>query len=118
MAMGKQTAWGQIESQDSPEVWREIGSQVTIAPSADGRSPDLTIYGRLAAVLASMQAFQEYTTSLRAQHTNEHARRVWTGESEEQSEKLAYLNRCQAILAEKEADWLGFGLPVLLVAGA
>ncbi|CCF21617.1 Site-specific recombinase and resolvase superfamily protein (fragment) [Pseudorhizobium banfieldiae] len=39
-----------------------------------------------------------------------------TGEFRTVQEKVKYLNRCQAILAEKEAEWVR--LQVSLVAGA
>ena len=62
------------------------------------QSADLPIHGRLAAVLASMEALQEHTANLRAQHkTNTIA-----GKFKDQSEKLAYLNRFNAILAKEE----------------
>ncbi|MFS2324265.1 hypothetical protein U2P60_02365 [Brucella sp. H1_1004] len=79
--------------------------KVVIAPSPDCKSADLTIHGHLAAVLASMQAFQEYSTGLKERHRNDFARRVRAGEFNNQSEKLAYLERCSAVIAEAEAEW-------------
>lgn len=84
---------------------RELVQKGVIAPSADGKSAELTIHGRLAGVLASMQAFQDYTAGLREQHANEFARRVRAGEFKDRAEKMAYLNRFQAVLAEEETSW-------------
>ncbi|MCD4660388.1 MAG: recombinase family protein [Agrobacterium sp.] len=95
---------------------RQLVQKVVIAPSADGKSADLTIHGHLAAVLASMQAFQEYSAGLTERHRNDFARRVRAGEFNDQSEKLAYLERFRAVLAEAEADWKL--LQVSVVAGA
>ncbi|WP_343203393.1 recombinase family protein [Hoeflea sp.] len=53
---------------------RELIQKVVIAPSADGKSADLTIHGRLALILASMAAFQDYSAGLREQHKNDYAR--------------------------------------------
>jgi hypothetical protein len=58
---------------------RELVQKVLIEPAADGKSADLTIVGRLASILASMQAFQEYSAGLRERHTNAYARRVRAG---------------------------------------
>ncbi|MDH0617021.1 hypothetical protein N5D47_26720, partial [Agrobacterium sp. GD03871] len=79
--------------------------KVVIAPSPDNRRAELTIHGRLASILASMAAFQEYSAGLTERHRNEFARRVRAGEFSSQSEKLAYLERFRAVLAEAEADW-------------
>ena len=95
---------------------RQLVQKVVIAPSSDGKSADLTIHGHLAAVLASMQAFQEYSSGLKDRHRNEYARRVKAGEFSNQSEKLAYLERFRAALAAAEADWKL--LQVSVVAGA
>ena len=63
-----------------------------------------------------MQALQEYSAGLTERHRNEFARRVRAGEFSSQSEKLAYLERFRAVLAEAEADWKR--LQVSVVAGA
>ncbi len=63
-----------------------------------------------------MQAFQEYSPGLTQQHRNEFARRVRAGEFNNQSEMVAYLERCRAVLAEAEAEWKL--LQVSVVAGA
>ena len=80
------------------DVMRRIISKVVIEPSADGKSADLAIHGHLAAILAAQEAWQA------------------AGEFKSVQEKVRYLNRCRAILGEKEAEWMR--LPVLLVAGA
>lgn len=95
---------------------RQLVQKLVIAPSSDGKTADLTIHGHLAAVLASMQAFQEYSAGLTGWHRNEFARRVRVGEFKDQTEKLAYLDRFRAVPAEAEADWKL--LQVSLVAGA
>ena len=63
-----------------------------------------------------MQVAQEYSAGLTERHRNEFARRVRAGEFNNQSEKVAYLKRCRAVLAEAEAEWKL--LQVSLVAGA
>jgi hypothetical protein len=52
-----------------------------------------------------MQAFEEYRAGLNKQHANDFARRVRAGEFNNQSEKLAFLDRFRAILASEEAEW-------------
>jgi hypothetical protein len=42
---------------------RQIVQKVLIEPAADGKSADLSIVGSLSAILASMQAFQEYSVA-------------------------------------------------------
>lgn len=69
-----------------------------------------------ASIRASMQAFQEYCAGLTERHRNEFAGRVRAGEFNNQSEKVAYLQRCRAVLAEAEAEWKV--LQVSVVAGA
>ncbi len=95
---------------------RELVQKVVVAPSADGKSAELTIHGRLSGVLASMQAFQEYRAGLSKQNTNDFARRVRAGDFANSAEKLAYLDRFRAILASEEAEWRR--LQVSVVAGA
>ena len=77
---------------------------------------DLAIHGRLASILASMQAFQEYSSGLREQHKNDYARRVRAGGFKDRKEKLDFLDRFRAVLSEKEAEWKR--LQVSVVAGA
>ena len=89
---------------------------VLIEPSADGKFADLTVVGRLASILASMQAFQEYSAGLRDRHRNEYARRVRAGEFRDSKEKLEFLSHFRAVLAEAVAEWKV--LQVSLVAGA
>ncbi len=95
---------------------RELVQKVVIAPSVDGKSAELTIHGRLAGVIASMQAFQDYSAGLREQHANEFARRLRAGEFRDRAEKMAYLSRFEAVLAEEETSWRR--LQVSVVAGA
>ena len=95
---------------------RELVQMVLIEPSADGKFADLTVVGRLASILASMQAFQEYSAGLRDRHRNEYARRVRAGEFRDSKEKLEFLSHFRAVLAEAVAEWKV--LQVSLVAGA
>lgn len=102
------------------QVWidfmRRIVSKVVVEPSADGKSADLSIHGHLAAIMAAQQAWQEASRELREQHSAEFVRKRAAGEFKTVQENVKYLNRCRAILGEREAYWLR--LPVLLVAGA
>ncbi len=43
---------------------------------------------------------EDYTAGLREQHANEFARRVRAGEFKDRAEKMAYLHRFEAVLAE------------------
>ncbi|OJF95658.1 hypothetical protein [Pararhizobium antarcticum] len=95
---------------------RDLVQKVLIVPSADGKAADLTVASRMAFILASMQAFQEYSAGLRERHANEFARRVRAGEFSDINEKLDFTARFCAVLAEEEADWKR--LQVSLVAGA
>ncbi|WP_281979190.1 hypothetical protein, partial [Pseudorhizobium flavum] len=91
-------------------VWidflRRIISKVVVEPSADGKSADLAIHGHLAAIMAAQEAWREASRELRERHAAEFVRKRAAGEFKTVQEKVRYLNRCQAILAEKEADWL------------
>ncbi len=102
------------------QVWidflRRIISKVVVEPSADGKSADLAIHGHLAAIMAAQEAWREASRELRERHAAEFVRKRAAGEFKTVQEKVRYLNRCQAILAEKEADWLR--LQVSVVAGA
>ncbi len=93
---------------------RPIIRKVAIEPSVDGKSADLTIQGHLAAITAAQEAWRERLRELE-QHTVEFVRKGTAGELKTVQEKGTYLTRCQAILAEKEAEWLG--LPVLFGCG-
>ena len=97
-------------------ILRQLVQKVVISPSSDGKSTELTIYGQLAAIRASMHAFQAYGAGHTERHRNEFARRVRAGEFNNQSEELAYLERFRAVIAEAEAEWKL--LQVSLVAGA
>ncbi len=95
---------------------RELVQKVVIVPSADGKAAKLTIIGRLASILASMQAFQEYSAGIRQKHHDEFVSRVKSGGFANQQEKLDFHARCKAVLAEAEAEWKM--LQVSVVAGA
>ncbi len=95
---------------------RQLIQKAVISPTSDGKSTELTIYGQLAAIRASMQAAQEYSAGLTERHRNEFARRVRAGEFDNQCEMVAYLERCRAVIAEAEAEWKR--LQVSVVAGA
>ena len=95
---------------------RELVQKVVIVPSADGKAAELTIVGRLASILASMQAFQEYSAGLRQRHHDEYTRRAKAGEFSNLQERLDFQKRFQAVLAKAEADWKV--LQVSVVAGA
>jgi predicted adenine nucleotide alpha hydrolase (AANH) superfamily ATPase len=45
---------------------------------------------------------------MREQHANEFALRVRAGEFKDRAEKLAYLDRIRAVIAEEEASWRRF----------
>ncbi|TDK35671.1 hypothetical protein E2F50_15740 [Rhizobium deserti] len=65
----------------------------------------MTIVLRLESILASMQAFQDYSAGLRKRHVNDYARPVRAGEFKDNNEKLDFLARFRAILTDAEADW-------------
>ena len=58
---------------------RELFQKVVVAPSLDGKSADLTIHGRLASILASMKAFQDYSKALHADFVDDYAQRLEAG---------------------------------------
>ncbi|TCA72213.1 hypothetical protein E0H62_20025 [Rhizobium leguminosarum bv. viciae] len=95
---------------------RSLVQKVVIAPSPDNRRADLTIHGRLASILASMEAFQDYSARMREHYHRDYSTRVKAGEFSDVKGKAYYLSRFQAILKEKEADWKR--LQVSVVAGA
>lgn len=95
---------------------RELVQKVIIVPSADGKAAELTIVGRLASILASMRAFQDYSAGLRQRHHDEYTRRAKASEFDNLQERLDFQARFQALLAKAEADWKR--LQVSLVAGA
>ena len=72
---------------------RELVQKVVIAPSADGASADLTNRGRLASILASMAAFQDYSAGIREEHKNGNARRVRAGGFRDVKKRLDFLDR-------------------------
>ncbi len=95
---------------------RELVQKVLIVPSADGKAAELTIVGRLASILASMQAFQDYSAGLRQRHHDEYTRRAKSGEFTNLQERLDFQAHFQAVLAEAKAEWKM--LQVSVVAGA
>ncbi|WP_132662118.1 hypothetical protein [Rhizobium azibense] len=95
---------------------RSLVQKVVIAPSPDNRRADLTIHGRLASILASMEAIQDYSARMREHYHRDYSTRVKAGEFSDVKGKAYYLSRFQAILKEKEADWKR--LQVSVVAGA
>ncbi len=66
------------------ETWisiaRQIIRKVVITPSKDGKSADLTIHGRVAAILAAQKAWRDVSRDLRDQQSAEFARRLAVGE--------------------------------------
>ena len=95
---------------------RSLVQKVVIAPSPDNRRADLTIHGRLASILASMEAFQDYSARMRDHYQRDYSNRVKADEFSDVKGRAFYLSRFQAILKEKEADWKR--LQVSVVAGA
>ncbi|HEV7434012.1 MAG TPA: hypothetical protein VGO22_03945 [Pseudorhizobium sp.] len=93
---------------------RPIIRKVIFEPSADGNRRTFRSTAT-AAILAVQEAWQEAFRELREQHSAEFVRKRATGEFKSVQEKVKYLNRCQAILAEKEAEWMR--LPVLFGCG-
>lgn len=47
-----------------------------------------------------MKAFQDYSAGMRAEHQNDYARRVRAGELKNQKEKIDFVARFRAVLAE------------------
>jgi hypothetical protein len=95
---------------------RSLVQKIIITPSSDGKAAELSIIGRLASILASMRAFQDYSAGIKERHRNEFARRVRAGEFKDRAEKMSYLHRFEAVLAEEETSWRR--LQVSVVAGA
>ena len=89
---------------------------MVIAPSSGGKTAELTIHGRLAAILAAQEAWREVSCDLRHQQSSEFARIRSAGEFKSLADKTKFLHRCEALLAEREGEWSN--LHVLLVAGA
>ena len=100
----------------NPSIARQLVQKVVIAPSADGKTAELTIHGRLDAVLASQEAWREVSRDLRNQLSSEFAQKRSARESKAVADKTKFLRRCEALLAERDKEWML--LQVLLVAGA
>jgi hypothetical protein len=97
-------------------IARQLVQKVVIAPSADGKSAELTIHGRLAAILAAQEAWREVSRELRDQQSSEFVRKRSAGEFKSLADKTKFLRRCEALLAEQEQEWMV--LQVSVVAGA
>ena len=97
-------------------VARKLVQKVVIAPSVDGKSAELTIHGRLAAILAAQEAWREVSRELRNQQSAEFVRKRSAGEFKSLADKTKFLRRCEALLAEREQEWML--LQVSVVAGA
>ncbi len=98
------------------DFMRRLFVKVVIAPSQDSKSADLTVHGHLAAIIAAQEAWREASKELQAKHAAEFVAKRKAGQLKTLDQKVAYLNRCQSILAEKEVEWMG--LQVSVVAGA
>ncbi|MFT2215415.1 hypothetical protein ACLJYM_26860 [Rhizobium giardinii] len=80
--------------------------KVVISPSADGKSAELTIHGRLAAILAAQEAWREASRELRDQQSAEFVRMRSAGAFKSVADKTKFLCRCEALLAEREKEWM------------
>ena len=102
------------------ETWisitRQLVQKVVIAPSSGGKTAELTIHGRLAAILAAQEAWREVSCDLRHQQSSQFARIRFAGEFKSLADKTKFLHRCEALLAEREQQWML--LQVSVVAGA
>ena len=108
------------EETTADETWISIARQmiqkVVIAPAKDGKSADLTIHGRLAAILAAQEAWREVSRELRQQQSADFVRRRNAGGIKSVAAKMKFAQRCQDILTAKEREWMA--LQVSVVAGA
>ncbi|WP_430246043.1 recombinase family protein [Neorhizobium sp. DAR64861/K0K2] len=102
------------------ETWisitRQLVQKVVIAPSSGGKTAELTIHGRLAAILAAQEAWREVSCDLRHQQSSQFARIRFAGEFKSLADRTKFLHRCEALLAEREQQWML--LQVSVVAGA
>ncbi|QGG93288.1 hypothetical protein GH983_22325 (plasmid) [Agrobacterium sp. MA01] len=79
---------------------RELVQKVVVLPSTDGKTAELTVHGRLAAILASIKAIDEHTAQKRGAFHAEFTRRVKAREFRTTEEKLDILTlRLQTIVA-------------------
>ena len=76
--------------------------KVVIAPSADGKSAELTIHGRLAAILAAQEAWRDVSRELRSEQSAEFGRKSSAGEFKSLADRTKFLCGCEALLAERE----------------
>lgn len=96
-------------------IARQLLQKVVISPSADGKSADLSIHGRLAAILAAQEAWREASRELRDQQSAEFVGKRSAGAFKSVAEKTNFFLRCKAILGEREKEWML--LQVSVVAG-
>lgn len=62
-------------------IARQLVQKVVIAPSEDGKTAELTIHGRLAAILAAQEAWCEVSRELRVEQSAEFSRKRAAGGS-------------------------------------
>ncbi|WP_037426990.1 hypothetical protein, partial [Sinorhizobium sp. CCBAU 05631] len=72
-------------------IARQLVQKVVIAPSADGKSAELTIHGRLAAILAAQEAWREVSRELRDQQSAEYVRMRSAGAFKSLADKTKFL---------------------------
>ncbi|MBY3102852.1 recombinase family protein [Rhizobium laguerreae] len=97
-------------------IARQLLQKVVISPSADGKSADLSIHGRLAGILSAQEAWREASRELRDQQSAQFVRMRSAGAFKSVADKTKFLLRCKAILGEREKEWML--LQVSVVAGA
>lgn len=108
------------KTDDDLDEWiqftRQLIQKVVISPSPDGKSADLELHGRLATILASMAAWEDFAKAHREQATAEFARLLKEKHFKNTQEKIDFKTRFDAHLAEQYEVWKG--LQVSVVAGA
>jgi hypothetical protein len=72
---------------------RELVQKVVVLPSSDGKTAELTVHGRLAAILASIKAVDEHTAQKRGAFHAEYTRRVKARDFRATEEKLDFVAR-------------------------
>ncbi|MBW9064733.1 hypothetical protein JNB71_15570 [Rhizobium herbae] len=91
------------------EAWisiaRQVIQKVVIAPSKDDKSADLTIHGRLAAILAGQEAWRDVSRHLREEHSTEFVSKLDASKIKTLAEKTKFLlPLCKALLAERRRN--------------
>jgi hypothetical protein len=99
------------------EIDCQLVQKVVIAPSADGKTAELIIHGRLAAILAAQEAWREVSRELRSEQSAEFDRRRSAGEFKSLADKTKFLRRCEALLAERGQEWMLLQMSVVAGAG-